>query len=153
MNTFNKWEHLILKGEYAERKKLLSGLTAEEVNKKPVPGMHSIYEELWHTERWQHIVIDNDKELDKKWQQDLSEIFPKTDATQEEWNRLVTDFLSGLDKMMKITANREELLKVDEQGITIEDNVYSLIIHNSYHLGKIVAIRQLIGAWSSKEIK
>lgn len=153
MNTFNKWEHLILKGEYAERKKLLSGLTAEEVNKKPVPGMHSIYEELWHTERWQHIVIDNDRELDKKWQQDLSEIFPKTDATQEEWNRLVTDFLSGLDKMMKITANREELLKVDEQGITIEDNVYSLIIHNSYHLGKIVAIRQLIGAWSSKEIK
>ena len=153
MNTFNKWEHLILKGEYAERKKLLSGLTAEEVNKKPVPGMHSIYEELWHTERWQHIVIDNDKELDKKWQQDLSEIFPKTDATQEEWNRLVTDFLSGLDKMMKITVNREELLKVDEQGITIEDNVYSLIIHNSYHLGKIVAIRQLIGAWSSKEIK
>ena len=153
MNTFNKWEHLILKGEYAERKKLLSGLTAEEVNKKPVPGMHSIYEELWHTERWQHIVIDNDKELDKKWQQDLSEIFPKTDATQEEWNRLVTDFLSGHDKMMKITANREELLKVDEQGITIEDNVYSLIIHNSYHLGKIVAIRQLIGAWSSKEIK
>lgn len=153
MNTFNKWEHLILKGEYAERKKLLSGLTAEEVNKKPVPGMHSIYEELWHTERWQHIVIDNDRELDKKWQQDPSEIFPKTDATQEEWNRLVTDFLSGLDKMMKITANREELLKVDEQGITIEDNVYSLIIHNSYHLGKIVAIRQLIGAWSSKEIK
>ena len=153
MNTFNKWEHLILKGEYVERKKLLSGLTAEEVNKKPVPGMHSIYEELWHTERWQHIVIDNDKELDKKWQQDLSGIFPKTDATQEEWNRLVTDFLSGLDKMMKITVNREELLKVDEQGITIEDNVYSLIIHNSYHLGKIVAIRQLIGAWSSKEIK
>jgi uncharacterized damage-inducible protein DinB len=153
MNTFNKWEHLILKGEYAERKKLLSGLTAEEVNKKPVPGMHSIYEELWHTERWQHIVIDNDRELDKKWQQDLSEIFPKTDATQEEWNRLVTDFLSGLDKMMKITANREELLKVDEQGITIEDNVYSLIIHNSYHLGKIVAIRQMLGAWSSKEIK
>jgi uncharacterized damage-inducible protein DinB len=152
MNTFSKWEHLILKGEYAERKKILSGLTAEEVNKKPAQGMHSIYEELWHTERWQHIVIDNDTELDKIWQQDLSEIFPKTGATQEEWNRLVTDFLNGLDKMLKFSFNREELLKVDEQGISVEDNMYSLIIHNSYHLGKIVALRQMIGAWPPKEM-
>ena len=150
MNTFNKWEHLILNGEFAERKKILSGLTAEQVNKKPANGMHSIYEELWHTERWQHIVIDNDTELDKKWQQDLSEIFPKSDATQEEWDRLVNDFLTGLDKLKELTSHTEELSKTDEQGITVEDNVYSLIVHNTYHLGKIVALRQMINAWPPK---
>lgn len=151
MNTFNKWEHLILKGEFAERKKILSGLTAEDVNKKPAPGMHSIYEELWHTERWQHIVIDNDTELDKKWQADTSEIFPKTPATQEEWDRLVNDFLTGLDKLKELASHPEELSKTDEQGVSIEDNIYSLIVHNTYHLGKIVSVRQITGIWPPKE--
>lgn len=150
MSTFNIWEHIILKGEFAERKKILSGLTAEQVNKKPVPGLHSIYEELWHTERWQHIVIDNDTELDKKWQSDESEIFPKSAATQEEWELLVRDFLAGLDKLMEFTSHPEELSKKDANGISVEDNVNSLIVHNTYHLGKIVAIRQMIGAWPPK---
>ena len=151
MSKFNKWEHLILKGEFAERKKILSGLTAEQVNVKPVSGMHSIYEELWHTERWQHIVIDNDTELDKKWQSDPGEIFPKTPATQEEWDNLVKDFLKGLDKMMEYTSDPEKLKETDGQGISAEDNVYSLIVHNTYHLAKITAIRQMINAWPPKE--
>ena len=95
MRTFNKWEHLILKGEYPERKKILEGLTVEQANKKPAPGMHSIYEELWHTERWQHIVINNDTELDKKWQQDIVNYPPKRSETQEEWDKLVNDFLGA----------------------------------------------------------
>ncbi len=150
MSTFNIWEHIILKGEFAERKKILSGLTAEQVNKKPVPGLHSIYEELWHTERWQHIVIDNDTELDKKWQSDESEIFPKSAATQEEWDKLVEHFLGLLDKMMEFTGNKEQLKAEQEPGWTLEDDVDSLIMHNTYHLGKIVAIRQMINAWPPK---
>jgi len=148
MNTFNKWEHLIFNGEFAERKKILSGLTAEQVNVKLVPGMHSIYEELWHTERCQH--IENDIELDKKGQSDPDEIFPKTPATQEEWDNLVRDFLKGLDKMMKLTSDPERLKGTDGQGVSAEDNVYSLIVHNTYHLAKIVAIRQMINAWQPK---
>lgn len=150
MSKFNKWEHLILKGEFAERKKILSGLTAEQANVKPAHGMHSIHEELWHTERWQHIVIDNDTELDKKWQSDPGEIFPKAPATQEEWDSLVKDFLKGLDKMMEYTSDPEKLKETDRQGVSAEDNIYSLIVHNTYHLAKIVSIRQMINAWPPK---
>ena len=151
MGSFNKWEHLILKGEFPDRRKILSGLTHEQANKRPAPGVKSIYEELWHTERWQHIVVDNDTELDKKWQNDASETFPKTDATEEEWKRVVNDFLGRLDKMIEFTSNPAALEEKDENGVTVEDCVYSLIMHNTYHLGKIVAIRQMIGAWPPKE--
>jgi len=65
MGTFNKWEHLVLTGEFADRKKILSGLTLDQVIKKPSPKLHTIYDELWHMAWWQHIVINNDAEMDK----------------------------------------------------------------------------------------
>jgi hypothetical protein len=148
----NKWEHFILKGEFPERKKIVSGLTIEQVNQKPVPGMHSIYEELWHTTRWAHIVVNQDSEADKKFKG--SGAFPeKPAASQEEWDVLVNEFSGLLDKMMEFTKNTAQLKAEQEPGWLMEDFVDSLIIHNSYHLGKIVAIRQMIGIWPPRESK
>lgn len=145
---FDKWKHLILTGEFAERKKILEGLTAEEVNKKPASGMHSIYEELWHANDWMNIVINQDEELDKKWQ--AGQVYPTSPATQEQWDNKVKEFLAGLDKMMEFTSNPENLSKEAEPGVATEDYVYPLIMHNTYHLAKIVAVRQMIGAWPPK---
>lgn len=150
MALSNKWEHFILKGEFPERKKIISGLTLEQVNQKPVTGMHSIYEELWHTARWAHIVVNQDAEADKKFQADG--VFPeKPAASQEEWDYLVNEFSGLLDKMMDLTKNTEQLKTEQEPGWTLEDFMDSLVIHNTYHLGKIVAVRQMIGAWPPKE--
>jgi uncharacterized damage-inducible protein DinB len=140
----NKWEHFILRGEFPIRKKIIQGLTAEQVNQKPVDGMHSIYEELWHITRWAHIVINQDAEAEKEFKGDG--VFPKEPATREEWNRLVNEFCGLLDKMMEITKTAD-LNKEQEDGWTLQDYVHSLIMHSSYHLGKIVAVRQMIGAW------
>ena len=32
-------------------------------------------------------------------------------------------------------------------GLTLADELNSVAVHNAYHLGKIVALRQRIGAW------
>jgi uncharacterized damage-inducible protein DinB len=148
---FNKWKILILDGEFAERKKILEDLTADEVNKKPAAGMHSIYEELWHAELWMRIVREPNDEIDKLW--DAGERYPASPATQAEWDSKVKEFLGGLDKMMEFTANPENLKKEEEPGVTTEDYVYPLIMHNTYHLAKIVAVRQMIGAWPPKKSK
>ena len=34
-----------------------------------------------------------------------------------------------------------------EPGVTLSDELNSVAGHNAYHLGKIVALRQRIGAW------
>jgi hypothetical protein len=34
-----------------------------------------------------------------------------------------------------------------EPGVTMADELNCLAVHNAYHLGKIVALRQRIGAW------
>lgn len=150
MGTFNKWEHLVLKGEFAERKKILSGLTLEQVTKKPSPQLHTIYDELWHMSGWQHIVINNDTEMDKLWQQ--GGVFPAEQAaSQEEWGALVEKFLADLDKIMDFTRSPEALNKDAGDGATVEDYLYCLFIHNSYHLGKIVSLRQMMDAWPPKQ--
>jgi uncharacterized damage-inducible protein DinB len=146
MGTFNKWEHLVLKGEFAERKKILSGLTLEQVTKKHSPKLHTIYDELWHMSGWQHIVINNDTEMDKVWQQ--GNVFPAAQAaSQEEWDELVKKFLADLDKIMDFTRSPEALNEDAGEGATVEDNLYCLLIHNSYHLAKIVSLRQMMDAW------
>jgi hypothetical protein len=136
---------MILKGEFPERKLILEGLTVEQATRQPAKGMHTIYDELWHADGWAEIVVTQNKELDKKWQD--GETFPAEQAkTQEEWDELVKHFLGLLDKMMEFTGNAE-LKTEQEPGWTLEDYVDSLIMHNTYHLAKIVAIRQMLGAW------
>ena len=48
----SNWRHLFVDGEYAQRQRILSGLTLEQVTRQPSERSHSIYEELWHAARW-----------------------------------------------------------------------------------------------------
>jgi hypothetical protein len=41
----------------------------------------------------------------------------------------------------------ERLAVEVEPGVTMADELNSVAVHNAYHLGKIVALRQRIGAW------
>jgi uncharacterized damage-inducible protein DinB len=151
-SAVSKWEHFILKGEFPQRKRILEGLTVEQATTPPAEGMHTIYDELWHADGWAEIVVNRNPELEKKWQ--VGEVFPAVQAkTQEEWDELVKHFLHLLDKMEQFTRNTEELKNEEEPGWNTEDYIVSLIIHNSYHLGKIVAMRQIIGAWAPEEQK
>jgi uncharacterized damage-inducible protein DinB len=142
----SKWRHLFVDGEYARREKVLSGLTLEQVKRPPSEQSHSIYEELWHATRWQTIIVTRDEELYASWQED--DLYPAHPPEQEEeWTALVREFLSGLEKALEWASSPEKLgVEVDTE-VTMGDVLHSLAVHNAYHMGKIVAVRQLIGAW------
>jgi len=38
-------------------------------------------------------------------------------------------------------------MKEVRPGVTLAEELESLAVHNAYHLGKIVALRQVIDAW------
>lgn len=141
------WESLFINGEFAEREKIISGLTLEQANYKASAGSHSIYEELWHTTRWQNIIIMRDKELYLEWQK--RKVHPdKPLTTDEEWQSLIKEFLSGLDKAIEITKSPEKLSKEIIPNFTVQDALTSLAVHNAHHLGKILAMRQMMNAWT-----
>lgn len=134
-------------GEFAERTKILSGLTLDQVTEIPGQMAHSIFDELWHTVLWQNIMVTRDENLyETAWQG--AERYPaRPPAKIEEWEALVEEFLSGLVQALDWTTTPEKLGTEVNPGETMADILSALAVHNAYHLGKIVAMRQMLGAW------
>ncbi len=133
-------EHLFLVGEYPERARLLSGLTLEQVSVCPEGASHSIYEELWHVVAYQQTIVASGDPAGER--------YPSAKPVHEDqWHELVRVFLEGARAAAALGQAPERLALEMEPGVTMADELNCVAIHNAYHLGKIVALRQRIGAW------
>jgi uncharacterized damage-inducible protein DinB len=133
-------EHLFLVGEFSERARLLSALTLEQVTLRPDGASHSIYEELWHVVAYQQSIIEPGEPS--------GEVYPiAAPEHEQQWHDLVRLFLDGARAAAAMGQTPERLAREVEPGLTMADELNSVAVHNAYHLGKIVALRQRIGAW------
>lgn len=136
-------EHLFLSGEFPERARLLSGLTLEQVTQHPVGATHTIYEELWHVVLYQQSIIEPGSSTDPN-----GDLFPSAPPEHEQqWHDLVGAFLKGAREAAELGQAPARLAQEVSPGWTLADELNCVAIHNAYHLGKIVALRQRIGAW------
>lgn len=142
-----RWEQLFIDGEFMSRARLLSGLTVEHVTARPSGITHTIYEELWHTAKWQSIVVQCDERIAAEWI-DGGQNFPsEAPGNQRVWEDLVGEFLAGSETAVELGRSPEMLRQEVGPGVALAESLESLAVHNAYHLGKIVALRQVIGAW------
>lgn len=133
-------EHLFIAGEFGERARLLSGLTLEQVTLCPDGATHSIYEELWHVVAYQQSIIEPGESDGVR--------FPSAAPEHEQqWHDLVQKFLDGARAAAALGKTPERLAQELEPGLTLADELNCVAVHNAYHFGKIVALRQRIGAW------
>ncbi|HKP48319.1 MAG TPA: DinB family protein [Pyrinomonadaceae bacterium] len=136
-------EHLFLVGEFPERAHLLSGLTLEQVTLCPDGASHSIYEELWHLVGYQQSIIAGGDPA--------AEFYPSAAPQHEQqWDDLVRVFMDGARAAAALAQTPDRLALEVEPGMTLADELNSVAVHNAYHFGKIVALRQRIGAWPPK---
>lgn len=141
------WNHVFAAGEFMKRERLLSGLGLEQVTARPGKVPHSIYDELWHAAEWQRIVVERDEALGEAWLAG-GEPFPTAVPKRvEEWHGLVEKFLHGAREAAKWGESLEGRGEELDPGWPVADVLASLATHNAYHLGKIVALRQVLGAW------
>ena len=134
-------EHLFLVGEFPEREHLLSGLTFEQVTARPEGASHSIYEELWHLVGYQQSIIEPGSVS-------TDVHYPvAAPASESQWHELVRKFLSGARAAAALGQSPERLAAEVAPGATMADELSSVATHNAYHFGKIVALRQRMGAW------
>jgi len=134
-------EHLFLVGEFPERAHLLSGLTLAQVTLRPDGASHSIFEELWHVVGYQQSIIEPGGDP-------AGEFYPTAVPEHEhQWHDLVRVFLDGARTAAALADAPERLALELQPGVTLADELNSVAVHNAYHLGKIVALRQRIGAW------
>jgi hypothetical protein len=143
------WEHLFMSGEFRAREDLLSGLSLEQVTLRPTGASHSIYEELWHVATIQRCVVEQDKEFEAVLRGGTR--YPSAVLEHEQqWHDLVQEFLDGARAAIALAQEPGRLDLEVEPGLTMAEELNCLAVHNAYHLGKIVGLRQRIGAWPPK---
>ncbi len=78
-----------------------------------------------------------------------AEQFPLTHApaSKTEWNNLVKQCLKGIKEAIKIAGQTEFWDNPLASGDTVRERLSKLAVHNAYHFGKIVMLRQQLGIW------
>ena len=72
--------------------------------------------------------------------------------TSAEWEKSVSAFRSSLQDMRKMLGSEEcDLFKplAHGKGQTLLREAMQLADHNAYHVGELVFLRRLLGAWKS----
>lgn len=117
---------------------------------------HSIAEELWHVVYWQDLFV--------LWARGEESSYPahakegwRTFETLDDtgWSELVRRFEAGLAEAVKIAGEadlggRSSTLEEPASGagpLTLLELVANVAVHNAYHLGRIVQLRQILGCW------
>ncbi|MFX0090990.1 MAG: DinB family protein [Candidatus Hodarchaeota archaeon] len=134
--------------------KALKELSAAEARKRPAPAIHSIWENVYHMIFWHNVVFDSirGKKIDLKSTQGKD--WPTSEELEDDskWSDLVASFKQTMDEAKEIVESEDLSKKVSIWGeFSVEEYIRVIAQHNSYHIGQIVVLRQLMGKWPPPE--
>jgi hypothetical protein len=120
--------------------------------KRPARSPHSPWEILEHVRLAQWDILEfsrNAAHVSPKWPEGY---WPQTPAppNPRAWNASVRAFQADLESMCQLVADESTDLfaKIPHgDGQTILREALLVADHNSYHLGELVLVRRLLGAW------
>jgi uncharacterized damage-inducible protein DinB len=123
----------------------LDGLTSEQAVTKLEGWPYSVAEVVAHMLFWQlHdlATIETGAEPDVPAGADWPAV------TKGDWPRLKDEFLASLEKSREIARDPENLERLILGGkFTVGLRMVWFTGHNAYHLGQVVMMRRILGAW------
>jgi uncharacterized damage-inducible protein DinB len=154
-------EQILVGDAYAARPaSILEGLSEELIHRKPSGAPHSIYEELWHIAFWQQVTLNWIGGIETPFPASPADGFPTVhDMEGESWPVLYRRFLQGVSEAVQATKDEARLNRMVRcpsrpgkpvRTMSVREQLENMGAHNAYHLGRIVLLRQLLGAWPSK---
>lgn len=123
---------------------------------RPGTAPHSIAEELWHLVFWQDCFLSGARREPVVYPEHAGPGWRTLDVLDDsEWTALVARFEAGLAEAGDIAGTArlaEQYSTLTEPGsgpgpMTLLDLLVNLAVHNAYHLGRIVQLRQMLGSW------
>ncbi len=120
--------------------------------KKPKGAEHSAWQLLEHLRiaQWDILEFSRDaKHVSPKWPDGY---WPKADAppSAAAWSNSVRRFRADLKAMAKLVADKDRdlfALIPHGEGQTLLREALLLADHNAYHIGQLILLRRLLGAW------
>jgi uncharacterized damage-inducible protein DinB len=131
----------------------IKGLAAPLRGQRPAGYPHSPWELLEHIRITQRDLLDfcRDPEYEEKlaWPRDY---WPPTPAppTPDAWDKTIAEYSQDREALAKFTT--ESQIDLTEKiprgtGQTYLRTILVAVDHASYHIGQIVSVRRLLGAW------
>lgn len=138
---------LISDGAFVTPANVLKYTTAEQAKVRPAGVPHSLYEELWHVNFWQHLIlsvirgepVSYPERAAKGWPDDHDTL------TEKAWQDLRSRFLLDPEEVT-VLAGSQRLEEVAGDK-TVREHLESIAGHNGYHFGRMGLLRQLLGLW------
>jgi uncharacterized damage-inducible protein DinB len=126
--------------------RILSDLEPRLAVTIPDGAAHSIAVHVGHMAWWQRQVLQDIQTQARQRVSIGGQSFQT--VTLHEWPEVLQDFSSGLEALKGLTENagvlgRQYLDRDQDVGFVLMD----FALHNAYHLGQIVLLRRLLGAW------
>jgi len=120
--------------------------------KKPKGAPHTAWQLLEHLRIAQWDILEfsrNAKHVSPKWPDGY---WPKTEAppSPAAWNNSIRSFRSDLKAMARLIADKKKDLFAripHGDGQTLLREALLVADHNAYHIGQLVLLRRLLGAW------
>ena len=140
------------KGAHVDFETAVKKASAAVRGKRSKGVAHSPWEILEHMRiaQWDILEFSRDaKHVSPEWP---SGYWPKTKTppNPQAWNKTIRAFNTDLDAMKKLVAAKSADLHAPiphGQGQTILREVLLIADHNAYHLGELLLVRRLLGAW------
>jgi uncharacterized damage-inducible protein DinB len=142
------WSHLFTDDfEYPPPSEILAGPLSNDLGVRPEGVLHSLYQELFHAAHWQRSMLQSAKGGDAI--APANNAWPESPApeSEDDWATLVGMFLEDAEEARALGEETERLEDTLPEGITRRERLELLAVHNAYHLGKIVSLRQFLGLW------
>jgi len=119
----------------------VAGLTAEQAKWTPSPGNHSVGQLAYHLWYWDARALQQFKgEKPGPYDGNNNETFEN--FTPAQWDELV----KKLDQVLTDWENAVQ--SADDDTLAKKANLVSHVAtHNAYHIGQILYVRKLHGAW------
>jgi hypothetical protein len=143
---------LTSKGAHADFEAAIKDLPAALRGQRPKGAEHSPWEILEHLRIAQWDILDfsvNPNYEARAWP---AEYWPKSQGPSgdAEWNQSVLSFLEDRERLCALVADESTDLftKIPHgEGQTILREALLTADHNAYHIGELVLVRRLLGAW------
>jgi len=143
----------MLSGEnaHASFEASLEGLPPRQRHVRPKPELHSVWELVEHLRIAQediHRYMVDPEWVSPAWP---SAYWPDSSLalTARRWNGSVRGFLADRARVIALVRNpRIELTaEIPHAGVSYLREILLIADHNAYHVGQIILVRKLLGAW------
>ena len=134
-------------GGYTPFTRAFDGLSPEDAVRAPEGSPHSVAGIVAHMVFWQErflSIVDGQR---PPRVEHAADGWPA--VTADQWPTLAERYVAGMARFRELAADEEGLARplIEGRPMTIGSSILDYHVHGAHHLGQVILLRRMLGAW------